>query len=370
MTLNVTHSFSAGASIVASEMNANFNDVEAYINSSPGVLIKTGGTVTGAVTMSGGITVSGDATFDTTTLKVDSTNNKVGFMTATPHTFPPTPANRSPYNTNSGGGGTGSDRSTRAEYRIVNTGSVYVDGDVIGWTAYDDNAGSWRTEGTGAGEYEPGSGTRINTQWINVRGNADVSGEIRVGSRYQTATLYFGDEYSADQDYIQWKDNLPTTNLPGFQFVHNDNAHLTISESGSVGSEVLDLRAANGWPTLSSTTTAGITTTGSNQLGKVSSSSRYKEEIADLDVATAKTKVAGLRPRTFKWNETVATASGMDYATQGDETGLIAEEVASAAADWVSYNDDDTPETWRHQSVLSAVVAVVQDLESRVGALE
>ena len=187
-----------------------------------------------------------------------------------------------------------------------------------------------------------------------------------MGSRFQTATLYFGDEYSLNQDYIQWKDNLPTTNLPGFQFVHNDTAHLTIAES----SGNLDLRAAAGWPTLASTTSAGITTTGSNQLGIVSSSERYKEDITDVDLATAKTKIAALTPRTFKWDAAVSTASGIDYQNQTPETGFIAEEVADVAPDWVSYDSTDLPQTWRHQSVVSALVAVVQDLENRVGALE
>ena len=56
-TLAVTNDFSAGAAIVASEMNTNFSDVETFINSTPGVLQLTGGTVTGAVTLSNTLTV-------------------------------------------------------------------------------------------------------------------------------------------------------------------------------------------------------------------------------------------------------------------------------------------------------------------------
>jgi|TARA_R110000744_G_scaffold38662_1_gene88414 hypothetical protein len=37
-TLAVTNSFSAGTTIVAADMNQNFDDVEAFINSSPGVI--------------------------------------------------------------------------------------------------------------------------------------------------------------------------------------------------------------------------------------------------------------------------------------------------------------------------------------------
>ena len=37
-TLAVTNSFSAGTTIVAADMNENFDDVEAFVNSTPGVI--------------------------------------------------------------------------------------------------------------------------------------------------------------------------------------------------------------------------------------------------------------------------------------------------------------------------------------------
>ncbi len=39
-TLAVTNTFSAGTTIVAADMNENFDDVEAFINSTPGVVQK------------------------------------------------------------------------------------------------------------------------------------------------------------------------------------------------------------------------------------------------------------------------------------------------------------------------------------------
>tara|TARA_R100001463_G_scaffold22783_1_gene54729 strand:- start:3510 stop:4859 length:1350 start_codon:yes stop_codon:yes gene_type:complete len=78
MTLSVTTDFSAGTAIVASEVNQNFTDVETYINSSPGLLAKTGGTLSGA------LVIGGDLTVDTTMLKVDASNDVVGIGTATP----------------------------------------------------------------------------------------------------------------------------------------------------------------------------------------------------------------------------------------------------------------------------------------------
>ena len=46
-TLAVTNSFSAGTTIVAADMNTNFDDVESFGNTTPGVLQLTGGTMTG-----------------------------------------------------------------------------------------------------------------------------------------------------------------------------------------------------------------------------------------------------------------------------------------------------------------------------------
>ena len=39
-TLAVTNDFSAGTTIVASEMNTNFGDIETFVNTTPGVVQK------------------------------------------------------------------------------------------------------------------------------------------------------------------------------------------------------------------------------------------------------------------------------------------------------------------------------------------
>ena len=55
--LGVTNTFSSGTAIVASQMNTNFDDIEAFINTTPGVLQLTGGTVTGAVQLNNTLTL-------------------------------------------------------------------------------------------------------------------------------------------------------------------------------------------------------------------------------------------------------------------------------------------------------------------------
>ena len=60
MTLNVPYpAFSAGAAIVATQMNSNFSVIQNYINTQ--VLGAAGGTISGAVTVSNNLSVTGVA---------------------------------------------------------------------------------------------------------------------------------------------------------------------------------------------------------------------------------------------------------------------------------------------------------------------
>ena len=82
--LSITNTFSAGTTIVAADMNTNFSEIETWVNTTPGVLQLTGGTVTGAASFGDTVVVTGDLTVDTSTLKVDTANNVVGIGTASP----------------------------------------------------------------------------------------------------------------------------------------------------------------------------------------------------------------------------------------------------------------------------------------------
>jgi hypothetical protein len=258
-----------------------------------------------------------------------------------------------------------------SEYRLVIDGSLAIRGDIIGYTNLNESLPGTSTD------YGLGTGTRINCQWLNVRANVDIGGELRVQTSYDYARLYMGNDYSTNQDWLEWRDNLTGSNLPGFQFVHNDNVHLQVSESGAVGSEKLDLRAykasagatQGGWPTLTGTA-AVITTTGTEQLGISSSSIRFKEDVEDLETDDNWTKLRALKPRSFRWNEEVATHSGMDYETQIPELGFIAEEVHEAAPEATMYDWSGDPIVYRDKSMLAMLVKAVQDIDNRLGALE
>ena len=77
-----------------------------------------------------------------------------------------------------------------------------------------------------------------------------------------------------------------------------------------------------------------------------------------------------MKPRSFRWNEQVATKSGLDYETQTPELGFIAEEVHEAAPDATMYDENGDPIVYRDKSMLAMLVKAVQDLDGRLGELE
>ena len=394
-TFNNPNSAVAGNAIIASEHNGNWTYLKQWLEgvagntaNYPGVVQNTGGAITGGLTVSGALTSGSFTSSGTTGLGASNAfyldtaqENTVGLGAGTSITTgsaggklfdsgvpvgtnsnTPYSSNHyqySKYDTQSGGGGAGGDRP-RSQYRLVINGSIAVLGDIIGYT--DEWTGNGAT-------YTAGDGTRIECQWLNVRENVDINGYLRVQTDYDYARLYMGNDYGAnDHDYLEWNDTITigSTNVgPGFRFVHNNTAHLAIAQSNGV----LSLHAEQGWPSLSGTN-AVITTSGLNQLGISSSSIRFKEDVEDIETEENWTKLRALKPRTFRWNEEVATNSGLDYETQTPELGFIAEEVHEAAPDATLYDSEGDPIVYREKSMLAMLVKAVQDIDKRLGALE
>ncbi len=117
---------------------------------------------------------------------------------------------------------------------------------------------------------------------------------------------------------------------------------------------------ANGIPVL-------IDSTG--QLGTVSSSRRYKEDIEDM--AGASGRLLSLRPVTFRYRQAFADGS------KPIQYGLVAEEVAEVFPDLVVYNEDGEPETVKYHVLatmllneLQALQQVTSDQAAQLVALE
>ena len=79
------------------------------------------------------------------------------------------------------------------------------------------------------------------------------------------------------------------------------------------------------------------------QLGTVSSSRRYKEDIADMGDASA--RLQSLRPVTFRYKKSY------DNGEKPIQFGLIAEEVAETFPELAVFNAEGQPETVKYQDL-------------------
>ncbi|MBV8903456.1 MAG: tail fiber domain-containing protein [Acidobacteriia bacterium] len=105
------------------------------------------------------------------------------------------------------------------------------------------------------------------------------------------------------------------------------------------------------------------------QLGTISSSRRFKEEIRDM--GDASTNLMRLRPVTFRYQKPFADGS------KPVQYGLIAEEVAEVYPDLVAHSADGQIETVKYQVLDSMLLnelqkehQKVEQLESRLATLE
>ena len=105
------------------------------------------------------------------------------------------------------------------------------------------------------------------------------------------------------------------------------------------------------------------------QLGTVSSSRRFKDEIRDMGEASS--GLQRLRPVTFRYKQAFADgARPLDY-------GLIAEEVAEVYPDLVTYGADGQLETVQYDKLITMLLnelqnqhRLIQDLTARFARLE
>jgi hypothetical protein len=109
---------------------------------------------------------------------------------------------------------------------------------------------------------------------------------------------------------------------------------------------------------VSGAVTTDVNIDASNNLIRVSSSQRFKDNIRDLEIDTS--KIYSLKPRTFEWNENTITPGQTDF-------GLIAEEVSQIIPQLVSYDLEGKPYSVKYQ-MLS--VLILNELKKQKGEIE
>jgi hypothetical protein len=97
------------------------------------------------------------------------------------------------------------------------------------------------------------------------------------------------------------------------------------------------------------------------QLGTISSSRRYKKDIADM--AATSDRLLQLRPVTFRYKET------FEDGEQPLQYGLIAEEVADVFPELVVFNEQSQPETVKYRLLSSLLLNELQKQQSEINDL-
>jgi hypothetical protein len=102
----------------------------------------------------------------------------------------------------------------------------------------------------------------------------------------------------------------------------------------------------------------GVVIDSNGQLGTISSSRRYKEDINDM--GTSSDRLLQLHPVTFRYKDAYTNGEQpLDY-------GLIAEEVAEVFPELVVFNDENQPETVKYRLLSSLLLNELQKQHSRL----
>ncbi|MFH0987982.1 MAG: tail fiber domain-containing protein [Parcubacteria group bacterium] len=100
--------------------------------------------------------------------------------------------------------------------------------------------------------------------------------------------------------------------------------------------------------------------TGGNEVVELSSSRRYKDDIADLNIDMA--QFMQLRPVSFNWNEFTATPGVADY-------GLVAEEVATVNPELAIYDNNGQINGVYYNKINIMLLKILQEQQKQIQAL-
>ncbi len=250
---------------------------------------------------------------------------------------------------------TGYNNTASGKFALVNntTGS--------GNTAYGDVALGFNTFGSlntavghGAGGDDGDSNTALGFQAGGARGSSNTAIGYQAG-RSSTGSNNSALGYLAGNHITTGNNNIHIGHI-GFAA---DSSVIRIGTNGV--HTAVGLAGVRGVTTgQGDAVSVMIDSTG--QLGTMSSSRRFKEEIQDM--ADASNGLHRLRPVTFRYQKPYADGSKpLDY-------GLIAEEVAEVYPDLVARNAAGQIETVQYHKLLPMLLNEVQKLQAQVSALQ
>jgi hypothetical protein len=222
-----------------------------------------------------------------------------------------------------------------------------------------------------------GIGTMTPGATLDVAGNINFTGNVRysetpvlqVPGGLASANIALG--LGALSNDTTGTNNIALGNLAANVVSNGNSNNIHVGNQGLAGDSGV-IRIGTGQSEFFVAGVRGVPTLNNNaipvmidsngQLGTVSSSRRFKEDIQDMDDASR--DLMRLRPVTFRYKQPFGDGS------KPIQYGLIAEEVAEVYPDLVAHSADGQIETVKYQVLDSMLLNEVQRQEAKISRLE
>lgn len=362
-------------------------DTGMYRSAADTIAFTTGGTQRATITSSGitadlvgsqsggsiaatTLTASGDANFDSGTLFVDVSENKVGIGTTSPGLA---------LHVNSGATNSTSVFESTDHTAIIGvkdnttSGNAYVGvaavGDDLRLRAGNDTMVTIKDDG------DVGIGTTSPSAELELQGSSTVEFRIVSDDASDTA-LYFGDTTDKVRAGFLYDISENAMLFRGY----NNSTRLTITSGGVVQWSV---SSGIGGPLTATSSTSGYRYVLRNQtfgtLFEFSSDRDRKDQITNVTTADSAKWIDALQPVTYieRWlGEGDEPADSKQWREADMQVGFIADDVlaSSDASHFAQAIDNGAggldPSGWKWETVIAAAVAEIKSLRTRVATLE
>ncbi|MBP7777434.1 MAG: tail fiber domain-containing protein [Acidobacteria bacterium] len=188
------------------------------------------------------------------------------------------------------------------------------------------------------------SGLSLESDVLNLGVNDGFTGPFNLGTGFQSG--YFRIDPRLDQPLFSWRHKAASSG--------NDTIRMQMTASGVLTAPGVRSNTVTSSP-------VAVMVDASGQLGIVTSSRRYKDDIEDMGEVSS--GLMRLRPVTFRYKQDAG--AGTDRPT---EYGLIAEEVEAAYPDLVAHLANGDVETVQYHKINAMLLNEVQKQHRQIGA--
>jgi hypothetical protein len=339
---------SANSQVIFNDDGTLRGDPDLIFNTALNKLVAANLEATLALTVGTSATITGDLTVDTSTLKVDSANNRVGVKTATPaaplHVASGNIRVDDGYQLEFGGSANsvaGSNATNTVQIYTNNVERYRIDSTGIStWSVAGTTAMTLNSTGLGLGGVPSGVNRFAVWNGATQAMTLDTSGNLLVGKTAASVTTVGFQTLPSGEASVA--------------MVATTGAATTLNVYSTGAAAYRFFVGMNGTISATNTTISAI------------SDARFKENVQDIDVGLG--AILALKPRKFDWK------AGKGKDIKGDR-GFIAQEFEQVFPQLVDEWKDPAPEGEApyksvRQDLIPVLVKAIQELTARVQTLE